>query len=106
MEARPFTSGLVVASNRGGRRFRVQIGVDLGFDDGGDSIESALKMGFETRGDLGFRLGLGKEEACGGCSALGCGVGERKEDRKRRRKEGRKRRRKEEDGAGDLCRRG
>ncbi|GAB2221066.1 hypothetical protein Droror1_Dr00012231, partial [Drosera rotundifolia] len=50
-----------------------------GFDDGGNSIESALKMGFETRGDLGFRSGLGEEEACGG--VLSCGVGERKEER-------------------------
>ncbi|GAB2211837.1 hypothetical protein Droror1_Dr00025174 [Drosera rotundifolia] len=82
--------------------------VDLGFDDGGDSIKSALKMGFETQGDLGFRSGLGEEEACGGCGVLGSGVGEKKEERKRRRKEERKRRRKEESPVlcvFDFCRR-
>ncbi|GAB2246744.1 hypothetical protein Droror1_Dr00006626 [Drosera rotundifolia] len=62
-------------------------------------------MGFETRDNLGFRSGLGEEEACGGYGVLGYSVGERKEERKRRSKEEMKRRRKEEDGAGDLCRR-
>ncbi|GAB2232907.1 hypothetical protein Droror1_Dr00011974 [Drosera rotundifolia] len=44
--------------------------------------QESNKAAESTSSDLGFRSGLGEEEACGGCGVLGGGVGDRKEERK------------------------